>query len=139
MMRNLAALASGLLFGLGLALAQMTDPLKVLGFLDVTGDWDPSLALVMGGAVGFSLIAFRLVTRRGKPVFDVGFHLPKATRLDAPLIMGAAIFGVGWGLAGYCPGPALAALSNLSLDAILFVAAMLAGTLTYRSLGKTVA
>lgn len=136
MMRNLAALASGLLFGLGLAIAQMTDPLKVLGFLDIAGDWDPSLALVLAGAAGFSLVAFRLVTRRGKPVFDMRFHLPMAGRIDAPLIMGSAIFGVGWGLAGYCPGPALAALSGLSLNAILFVAAMLTGTLVYRNLGK---
>jgi uncharacterized membrane protein YedE/YeeE len=137
MKRELAALAAGALFGVGLAVAQMTDPLKVLGFLDLAGDWDPSLALVMGGAVVVGMLGFRMVTRGRKPLFDERFFLPTARDIDLPLVAGSAIFGVGWGLAGYCPGPALAAISNLSLDALLFVAAMLAGMFAYRMWSNT--
>ena len=103
--RNLAALAAGLLFGLGLAVAQMTNPLKVLAFLDIFGNWDPSLALVMGGAVAVTLVGFRLVLRQPAPLFDTKFHLPTRRDLDRNLLLGAALFGTGWGIAGFCPGP----------------------------------
>jgi uncharacterized membrane protein YedE/YeeE len=130
--RNLAALASGLLFGLGLAVSQMVNPKKVQAFLDVTGDWDPSLALVMGGALAVTGIAFRFVLKRKSPVFGGSFALPAVAKIDRKLLTGAAIFGAGWGLAGYCPGPALAALSRPSVEAVAFVFAMLAGSLLCR-------
>jgi hypothetical protein len=130
--RNLAALLSGLLFGLGLAVSQMVNPKKVQAFLDVTGDWDPSLALVMGGALAVAAIAFRLALRRPQPVFGGSFALPATGGLDGRLLAGAAIFGTGWGLAGYCPGPALAVLARPGLEAIVFVIAMLAGSLLCR-------
>ena len=137
MMRDLAALASGLLFGLGLAVAQMTDPWKVQAFLDIAGNWDPSLALVLGGAVTISLIGFRLVTRGAKPLFEDRFHLPKSNTIDMSLVMGSALFGVGWGLVGYCPGPALAAIARPTLDGALFVAAMVAGMWLHRALVRS--
>ena len=127
--RNLAALAAGLLFGLGLAIAQMVNPKKVQAFLDVTGNWDASLALVMGGALAVTAVAFRFVLRREAPVFGGSFALPVGTVIDRKLLAGAAIFGMGWGLAGYCPGPALAALSRPGVEAAAFVTAMLAGSL----------
>jgi uncharacterized protein len=113
------AFGAGLLFGIGLWLSGMAMPRKVLDFLDVTGAWDPSLLLVMGGAVAVTLIGFRPLLRLHKLEFT------KA--IDAPLVIGAAIFGIGWGIVGYCPGPALTALANLSAEAFVFVAAMVAG------------
>ena len=104
----LAALLSGLLFGAGLTISQMVNPAKVAGFLDVAGDWDPSLALVMGGALTVTAICYRLTMRRGAPLLASDFRLPTAEDVDARLIGGAALFGVGWGLAGFCPGPAIA-------------------------------
>ena len=127
--RNLAALFAGLLFGLGLAVSQMINPQKVQAFLDVTGNWDPSLALVMGGALAVTALAFRFVLRRPSPVFGGHFVLPAVASIDRKLVAGAAIFGTGWGLAGYCPGPALATLSHPKLEALIFVSAMLAGSL----------
>lgn len=105
----------------------MAVPAKVLGFLDVTGEWDPSLLLVMAGAVGVTLVAFRLVEKRTRPFFAEAFVLPTRKDIDLPLVAGAAIFGLGWGIAGYCPGPALTALSNLTAEIFVFVAALLAG------------
>jgi uncharacterized membrane protein YedE/YeeE len=135
--RNLAALLAGLLFGLGLAIAQMTSPLKVLAFLDIFGNWDPSLAFVMGGAVAVTLVGFRLVLRQPAPLFDTKFHLPTRHDLDRNLILGAALFGTGWGIGGFCPGPAVAALAFGSLEPVLFVIAMLAGAQLQRLLWKT--
>ena len=132
--RNLAALGAGSLFGLGLAVSQMVNPKKVQGFLDVAGNWDASLALVMGGALAVTLVAFRLVLKRPRPLFDDSFQLPAAKSLDRRLLAGAAIFGVGWGLAGYCPGPALAALSRGGVEAFVFVLAMLIGSLACAAL-----
>ena len=126
-----AALA-GLLFGAGLALSGMVDPAKVLGFLDVAGSWDPTLALVLAGAVGVNLVGYRLAFRRGAPWLTERFVLPTATRVDGPLLAGAALFGIGWGLVGYCPGPALAALSTGSPRVVVFVLAMIAGSLVGR-------
>ncbi len=127
-----AALACGLLFGCGLAISQMAYPAKVLGFLDVAGDWDPSLLLVMGSAVTVTTVGFRLIARRRRPLWDAEFERPPAERIDRRLLGGAAIFGVGWGLAGYCPGPGLVSLARFAPDAYAFVAAFLIGSLLYR-------
>ena len=125
--RILATLGCGFIFGLGLAISGMMNPAKVIGFLDVAGSWDPTLAFVMGGALLVAVPAYRLILGRRQPVLDEGFSLPTQTRLDRPLILGSALFGVGWGLVGFCPGPAVAAVVT-GLPAVLgFVAAMLAG------------
>lgn len=122
------ALATGTLFGLGLAVAQMTDPRKVLNFLDLSGRWDPSLLLVLGGATGLSLLTFRFILARRAPLLDAQFHLPPPqARVDLPLVAGAALFGIGWGLAGYCPGPAIASLAYGNTEALWVVPAMVAG------------
>ncbi len=123
-----AAFAAGLLFGLGLAISGMTDRRVVLGFLDPFGDFDPRLAFVLAGAVAITAIAFRFVLRLPHPRFGDSFRLPQAGAIDAPLVAGAAIFGVGWGLAGFCPGPALVGLAGGLADALVFVPAMLAGS-----------
>jgi len=129
-----SSLAAGFLFGLGLWVSGMANPKKVLGFLDITGDWDASLMLVMAGAVAVTLICFRIVLKRTKPLIENKFEMPTRKDIDIPLVAGAAIFGLGWGTAGYCPGPALTALSTLSTDAIVFVVAMIAGGLLQRLL-----
>ncbi|WP_424810998.1 DUF6691 family protein [Roseococcus sp. YIM B11640] len=126
-MRVAASLLSGLLFGLGLVISGMANPAKVLGFLDVAGDWDPSLAFVMAGAVAVAALGFALGRRRGAPLYAPAFAEPPRRPVDAGLLGGAALFGLGWGLAGYCPGPALASLSFGGVTALTFVAAMLAG------------
>jgi len=125
--QGLAALAAGIVFGVGLAVAGMIDPRKVLAFLDVAGAWDASLLFVLGGAVVVAFAGFRWVQRRPAPLLDTRFHLPAASAIDAPLLVGAALFGVGWGLAGYCPGPAIASLGFGNAEALWFVPAMLAG------------
>jgi uncharacterized membrane protein YedE/YeeE len=132
-MPNLFALLAGLLFGLGLILSGMTDPAKVTAFLDVAGAWDPSLAFVMGGALLVALPAFHVARRRGATLRGEPLQLPTARRLDRPLIVGSILFGAGWGLAGYCPGPALASLSMTDGAPWLFVAAMLAGMALYEA------
>ena len=126
-MRGLIALGCGLIFGVGLAISGMTDTAKVIGFLDVFGDWVPDLAFVMGAAVLVTVIAFRVVLGRDKPLLAREFSLPSKTTLDGRLLGGAAIFGVGWGLYGYCPGPALSALVYLNTETAIFVIAMLCG------------
>ena len=136
MKRSAAAFASGALFGIGLALSGMTDARRVLGFLDIFGAFDPTLAFVLGGAVGTTLLLFRPVLRRGRPLLEPAFRLPDAQRIDARLLGGAAIFGVGWGLAGYCPGPALAVLGAGAAEALWFVPAMLAGFLLHRIVNR---
>jgi uncharacterized membrane protein YedE/YeeE len=132
MTQLLAALLSGLVFGAGLALAGMTNPAKVLSFLDVTGAWDPTLALVMGSALGVNAVAFALTKRRAKPLFAEMFVLPTRMDLDARLLGGATLFGVGWALVGLCPGPALASLARGEGEVLAFVAAMCAGMLVAR-------
>ena len=127
----IAALASGALFGVGLAISGMTDRLVVLGFLDLYGDFNPQLAFVLAGAVAVTAIAFRLVLRLPQPVLAAGFKLPAATAVDRQLLLGAAIFGVGWGLIGFCPGPALVGLAGGLRDAMIFVPAMLAGSFAH--------
>jgi uncharacterized membrane protein YedE/YeeE len=126
-LRAAAALLAGTVFGVGLALAQMIDPRKVLAFLDVAGDWDPSLLFVLGGAVLVSVLGFRFVLRRQAPLIDERFRLPTATAVDTALITGATIFGIGWGLGGYCPGPAVASLGFGNPEALWFVPAMMIG------------
>jgi len=130
--RVLAALASGALFGLGLAMSGMTDPRRVLGFLDVLGDFDPSLLFVLGGAVATTLVLFRYVLRRPNPVLGGEFQLPTTKPVDRQLLAGATVFGVGWGIAGYCPGPVLVGLGALSAEALWFVPAMIAGAVVHR-------
>jgi uncharacterized protein len=125
--RTLAAFGCGLIFGLGLAVSGMMNPSKVIGFLDVAGDWDPTLIFVMGGALLVTIPAYRVILARRRPVLAGGFSLPTKKNLDRPLIVGSALFGVGWGLVGFCPGPAVAAIGT-GLPAVLgFVAAMVAG------------
>jgi uncharacterized protein len=124
----------GLLFGSGLVVAGMSDPAKVQNFLDLAGSWDPSLAFVMAGGVIVTFIGYRLVMQRKQPLFDSTFHLPGATRIEPHIIVGPAIFGIGWGLAGFCPGPAFTAMGTGSTSAILFVAAMLVGMVVARLL-----
>lgn len=120
MRQPLVALLSGVLFGMGLALSGMTDPARVRAFLDVTGAWDPTLAFVMGGALLPMAIAWAVVRRRTRPVVADAFHLPATSPIDARLIGGAALFGIGWGLAGLCPGPAIAALAIAPGPALVF-------------------
>ena len=132
MPRMFVALFAGTLFGLGLTISGMVNPAKVIGFLDVAGNWDPTLAFVMGGALLVTIPAFRLILKRPRPVLADGFALPKGSALDARLLGGAALFGVGWGLAGFCPGPAVAALSTGLTPVLAFVTAMIAGMVTYK-------
>lgn len=128
----LSAFSAGLLFGLGLVLSQMVNPDKVLAFLDIFGRWDPSLAFVMAGAVAVSSVGFALARRRGLPVLAPRLEIPTRRDLEPRLLAGAAIFGIGWGLAGLCPGPALTALSFGPWQIFVFVAAMLAGMVLFR-------
>ncbi len=126
--RNLVAVLAGVLFGLGLSVSQMIDPAKVINFLDLFGNWDPSLAFVMGGALAVNLVATRFILRRPRPVFDSTFRLPTKKDLDVKLISGALLFGVGWGLAGYCPGPMMSSLSFADGTILIVVASYLTGT-----------
>lgn len=127
-MKNIVALIAGLMFALGLVVSGMTQPTKVVGFLDITGIWDPSLAFVMGGALLVTLLAFAITPRHGrKPWFAEKFELPTRKDIDIKLVGGAALFGIGWALAGYCPGPAFAALYAGGLDIVIFMAALLGG------------
>jgi uncharacterized protein len=123
----LASFGCGLLFGLGLLISGMTEPAKVLGFLDVFGEWDATLAFVMAGAVAVASAGFALARRRGAPMFAAKFSWPSRSDIDAPLLAGSALFGVGWGLGGICPGPALVNLASFSPPIIVFVVAMIAG------------
>lgn len=126
-MKALAGYLAGLLFGLGLAISGMTDPARVIGFLDVAGDWDPTLVFVLGGAVVTTFIGYRLVWRHQTPLFESRFQLPTRRDLDTRLLGGAALFGIGWGLSGYCPGPAVASLPGLSWPLAAFVVTLIAG------------
>lgn len=119
--RNIVALLSGLLFAAGLGLAGMTKPAKVAAFLDVTGDWDPSLMLVMVGAIGVYALAVVAAKRRGVPLFAPEFAWPSLKRIDARLVGGAALFGIGWGLSGYCPGPAVVSVASLTQENLVFL------------------
>ncbi|MCH8498740.1 MAG: YeeE/YedE family protein [Marinobacter sp.] len=124
---NLSALFAGVLFGLGLLLSGMANPEKVLGFLDIAGAWDPSLALVMAGAIGVGVIAFALAGKQQRSALGAEMKLPRARHIDRRLVIGGLLFGAGWGIAGFCPGPALVALGAGEGKAFIFVAAMVAG------------
>lgn len=138
-----AQFLAGLVLGLGLVVSGMSDPAKVLNFLDVaamrSGAWDGSLALVMAGAVAVTFVGFRMVLRRARPMFDERFHLPATTRIDTRILVGPAIFGIGWGLAGICPGPGLVALGAGSASGAGFVVAMVAGMALARMLARMLA
>jgi uncharacterized membrane protein YedE/YeeE len=127
MAKNLIGLLTGLIFGFGLAISGMTQPEKVLNFLDMAGRWDPSLLFVLGGAVGVTLVAFRFILRRNKPVLDSRYYFSDATKIDQPLVLGAVMFGVGWGIGGYCPGPAVTLLAAPSWELWVFLPSMLLG------------
>ena len=127
MKSTVMAFVAGLIFGLGLMVAGMTQPAKVIAFLDVTGDWDPSLAFVMVGAIAVHFVAYKLVPRLGKPLGADTFAIPTNTRVDRRLLAGAVLFGLGWGLGGYCPGPALTSLATGTVEVLVFGAAMLGG------------
>jgi hypothetical protein len=127
MAKNLIGLLSGIIFGFGLALAGMTQPQKVLNFLDVTGLWDPSLLFVLGGAVSVTVITFRFVLRRKTPVFNSRYYFSEKTAIDRPLVLGAILFGMGWGIGGYCPGPAVTLLAAPSWELWAFLPAMILG------------
>jgi uncharacterized membrane protein YedE/YeeE len=126
--QNVIALFSGILFGFGLGLSQMIDRDRVLGFLDLAGKWDPTLLFVLGGAVGVTLISFRYVLRQPHPLLTRKFYLPSKKTIDLPLILGAAIFGIGWGITGYCPGPGITALVLGIFNPVFFLIAMLLGS-----------
>ncbi|HBR98357.1 MAG TPA: YeeE/YedE family protein [Gammaproteobacteria bacterium] len=121
------ALLSGIIFGLGLSLSQMTNPNKVIDFLDIFGNWDPSLAFVMMGALAVTFISFRFVLKRPEPIFEEGFHQSKRTDIDKSLLIGAAIFGAGWAMSGYCPGPAVASLGAGNFEALIMVLSIYTG------------
>ncbi|MGA9382845.1 MAG: DUF6691 family protein [Phormidium sp.] len=136
MQEKMTILLSGLLFGLGLGFSQMIDRDRVLGFLDVTGIWDPTLLFVLGGAVTVTVITFRFVLRRSQPILANEFHLPTKKDIDKPLVIGAVMFGIGWGIAGYCPGPGITALVLGIWNPILFMAAFIVGSLAYKWYSK---
>jgi len=135
-MQTLAAFLVGLVFGIGLLVSGMSNPAKVLGFLDLAGRWDPSLALVMGGAIAVGLAGFRLARGRVRALLGGAMQLPAARSIDRPLVLGSLAFGVGWGLAGFCPGPAVVALGMGQAKAFVFVAAMLAGMGLYEWIAR---
>ena len=131
---RIASFACGLLFGVGLLVSGMTDPAKVEGFLDLAGAWDPSLALVMGGAIGVGVIGFAVARRRSTTLIGTPMVLPNRREIDARLVLGSLTFGVGWCIAGFCPGPAIVSIGTGSLRAVLFTIAMLGGMVVFRAL-----
>ena len=133
MKNNLAALIVGVIFALGLGISGMTRPEKVIGFLNVFGGWDASLAFVMAGAIGVHAIAYRLIRRRSSPLFSTQFYVPTSKELTPSLLVGAVIFGVGWALAGYCPGPAITSLASFQIRPVVFVVAMILGMMIFRT------
>lgn len=135
--KNIAALIAGLVFGLGLTISQMTNPAKVIAFLDIFGNWDPSLAFVMGAALVVTAIGYRLVWQRSQPVFAETFQIPQNRRIDARLAAGAVLFGAGWGLVGLCPGPAIAAVTIGGLQAMVFLLSMTAGVVLFEVMDRS--
>ena len=130
------SLLAGLVFGVGLIVSGMANPAKVLGFLDLTGAWDPSLALVMAGAIGISFFAFLFAKKRSRSLIGADMKLPTGRTIDRRLVIGSTLFGIGWGVAGFCPGPGLVALGMGEVKALIFVAAMLAGMAAFELLEK---
>ena len=138
-MSLLTAFLSGLVFGLGLIVSGMANPAKVLGFLDLAGAWDPSLALVMAGAIGVGVFAFRVAHQRMETMLGVELRLPKLTHIDKRLVLGSMLFGVGWGIGGFCPGPGIVAMGAGETKALLFVIAMVGGMVLFELLEKRAA
>ena len=136
-MQKFFVLISGLLFGAGLTISGMVNPAKILNFLDLTGQFDATLIFVMGAGLIVTTIGYQLIFRRGKPFFDSQFHLPKSEAIDVKLIGGAALFGIGWGISGFCPGPAIASLVFGYQQSFIFVTAMIVGTMFVRLVPKT--
>ena len=134
MFKILSALVAGVVFGVGLALSQMVNPNKVINFLDITGQWDPSLMFVLGGAVLTTTVAYRFIFSKNKPVFDNDFQLPTLLKIDRQLLIGAVLFGAGWGVIGYCPGPVVASLGFGFEEPLIVVISMLAGMLLCRAI-----
>lgn len=132
MKNNIAALIVGIIFSLGLGISGMTRPEKIIGFLNIFGNWDASLAFVMVGAIGAHAVAYRLIRRRNSPLFSKEFYVPTSKELTPSLIIGAFIFGVGWALAGYCPGPAITSLASGQLRPLMFVVSMILGMIAFR-------
>lgn len=137
LLRDGVALVTGLLFALGLGIAGMTDPARVLAFLDIAGEWNPNLALVMAAGIAVVLPVHRYLLGRKAPLFNDQFHWPTRSDIDRPLLIGSVMFGVGWGIAGYCPGPVLVGLAGGQPGVLVFVLAMSAGMLAQRKLMKT--
>ncbi len=137
-MTTLLTFFLGVLFAVGLALSGMTDPLKVQGFLDIFGDWNAQLLFVMIGATGFHIITYPLIRKRQSPLLSPDWHIPTKREITPQLIVGALLFGTGWGLAGYCPGPALVAATSLEKDPLIFVTAMLVGMILYSAVESKV-
>ena len=135
-MSIVTAFVAGLVFGIGLIIAGMANPAKVLAFLDVAGNWDPSLALVMAGAIGVGVIAFTIAKKRKTSMLGLPMQLPNTTHIDARLLIGSTLFGVGWGLAGICPGPALVLLGTGTLKSVIFVVALLMGMALFELIGR---
>lgn len=133
-MKLVYSLITGMIFGLGITVSGMINPEKVLNFFDIAGAWDPSLAFVMAGAVAATFIGYRMVFRRNSPVFDTTFYLPTSTEVDAKLVGGSALFGIGWGIAGFCPGAAIPALGTGQWEVALFLIALIAGLILRRIL-----
>lgn len=134
MLRLLSAALIGLVFGVGIVVSGMANPAKILNFFDLFGAWDPSLLLVMGAALTVTFFGYRFVLKRPAPVFDRGFHLPTKRDIDLPLVAGSAVFGMGWGIGGFCPGGAIPALGSGHAEPVIFVAAMVAGILAATAL-----
>ncbi|NOG31655.1 YeeE/YedE family protein [Halomonas sp. TBZ9] len=135
-MKMVMGYVAGLLFGLGLAISGMTDPARVLGFLDIAGAWDPTLMFVLGGAVVTSFVGYRLVFKQNAPLFGERFQLPTKQDLDSKLLGGAALFGIGWGLSGYCPGPAIASIGGISLPLAAMLVTMVIGWFAAQRLSR---
>lgn len=133
-MRLVSTYLIGLIFGVGISISGMANPAKVLNFFDIAGTWDPSLVFVMGGAVVVAFFGYKIVLSRPTPVLDAKFHLPDNPRIDARLLGGSALFGIGWGIAGFCPGGALPALGTGQIDVFVFVAALVAGIFAAKGL-----
>ena len=137
MKSQISSLLIGFIFAIGLGVSGMTRPEKVISFLDIFGNWDPSLVFVMGGALLVHIILFKSIMKRSTPIFSSKFHVPNRRDISSRLILGSLLFGVGWGLAGYCPAPAITSLSSLTLNPFIFVLSMLAGMMAFIVLEKT--
>ena len=132
MKQFIAVFSFGLLFALGLGVSGMTDANKVIGFLNLAGQWDPALAFVMVGAIGAHLALYKLILKRGSPLYGASFRFPRRTAIDKPLVIGASIFGIGWGLGGFCPGPGVVSSAGAGTAALVFTGAMVAGMVVFK-------